>query len=176
MDETTLSGNRPESSLQVWSQLLDSLRRSGFREAGPEYLKLSRFVADVRRHQMVSGGDSAQETVWNQLSEVGVEAHGLLAPLAEAARILAELPLRVSIRMDTPSPPATTVLASPQPSSAVAADAREPVQSGRTASKEAATTAPRGERRTNRKTVGKTSPAKKLKKASQKAPKTHRKH
>jgi hypothetical protein len=95
----------PESSLQVWSQLLESLRRSGFREAGPEYLKLSQLVAEVRRRQLLRGFSQSEEAVWKKLSDVGVEAHALLGPLAEAARILAELPLRVSMNV-APIPPA----------------------------------------------------------------------
>jgi hypothetical protein len=109
MSETTLSGNRPESSLQIWKQLLDSLRRSGFREAGPEYLKLSKLVAEVRRRQVVSGCEEQEEPVWQKLSELGCEAHALLAPLTEAAHLLAELPLKVSI---TPLPPASAGAAS----------------------------------------------------------------
>ena len=97
MGEVTLSGNRPESSLQVWSQLVASLQQSGFREAGPEYLKLSRLVADTRRFELLRAGSAADELAWEQLREVGAVAHALLAPLAEAARILAELPMQATV-------------------------------------------------------------------------------
>jgi hypothetical protein len=97
MAEVTLSGNRPESSLQVWSQLVASLQQSGFREAGPEYLKLSRLVADTRRFELLRTGSAADELAWERLREVGAVAHALLAPLAEAARILAELPMQATV-------------------------------------------------------------------------------
>ena len=94
----TLSGDRPESSLQVWSQLLESLRQSGFEHAGPEYLKLSQYIANSRKMKLLQGAGVEVESVWSDLRNVGFEVQHLLLPMLEAARLLSELPDHIIIK------------------------------------------------------------------------------
>ncbi|MBK9575506.1 MAG: hypothetical protein IPO40_00375 [Fibrobacteres bacterium] len=81
MAEESLSGNRPESNLQVWGQLLQSLRQIGFAQAGPEYLKLARLVFESRKHQLLTSKSLGNPEDWSRLSSVAAEVRELLRPL-----------------------------------------------------------------------------------------------
>lgn len=113
MAEESLSGNRPESNLQVWGQLLQSLRQIGFAQAGPEYLKLARLVFESRKHQLLTSKSLGNPEDWSRLSSVAAEVRELLRPLFDASGILADLPSRID-----PLPPAPAIT-SPIPTDSV---------------------------------------------------------
>lgn len=100
MPEVSLPVERPESSIQLWSNLADSLKHGGFGQAGPEYLKLAQIVTQVRRMQLVRSAGEARpdDAEWAKLSSIAGTVLTLLEPLREASRLLAELPTQLEAR------------------------------------------------------------------------------
>ncbi|HNY31219.1 MAG TPA: hypothetical protein PKO15_10065 [Fibrobacteria bacterium] len=117
MAEASLSGNHPESNLQIWGQLLQSLRQIGFAQAGPEYLKLARLVFESRKHQLLTAKPLGRPDDWSRLSSVASEVRELLRPLFEASGILADLPSRIEPLPPAPppAPPSPAVVADTKP-------------------------------------------------------------
>jgi hypothetical protein len=97
MSELTLPVEKPESSIQLWANLAQSLQQGGFGVAGPEYLKLAKLVVSVRRAQLLAAAQSpsVDEPNWQKLSAIANSVFTLLDPLREASRMLAELPARI---------------------------------------------------------------------------------
>lgn len=100
MPEVSLPVERPESSIQLWSNLADSLKHGGFGQAGPEYLKLAQIVTQVRRMQLVRsvGEPRPDDAEWAKLSSIAGVVLTLIEPLREASRLLAELPTQLDAR------------------------------------------------------------------------------
>jgi hypothetical protein len=101
------SGTLPTSdgALRLWSEIVRGLRSAGYKQAVPEYLKLSRMLSQTRMTELVKGQpESAQ---WTQLRELAREALESLGPLAEAARILAEMPSVLQLSEAEPMAAAT---------------------------------------------------------------------
>lgn len=136
MAEVSLPVERPESSIQLWSNLADSLRHGGFGQAGPEYLKLAQMVAQVRRMQLVRsmGEPRPDDAEWAKLSVIASTVLTLLEPLREASRLLAELPTQLEARTlvvaDTSATrTAAAPLHGPEPTDSSDALAAEPPRS-----------------------------------------------
>ena len=79
-----------EGALRLWTEIARGLRAAGYDKVVPEYLRLSRMLAQTRMTEMLHGKREAEH--WEQLRMLGTEALQSLGPLAEAARLLAELP------------------------------------------------------------------------------------
>lgn len=89
-DEQEFSVERPDGAVALWSQVVTSLKHSGFEQAGQAYLQLSRMIRDVRTAQLVRG--ETDDAGWTSLRQLAREAHTILEPVVKAAQVLAELP------------------------------------------------------------------------------------
>lgn len=78
----------------MWFAVADALRRSGFGEAGPEYLRLSAVLQEQRSYEMLRGAPA--EDHWVALREQAAEALRLLEPMRQAALLITELPIDVT--------------------------------------------------------------------------------
>ena len=84
-----------EGALRLWTEIVKGLRAAGYSQVVPEYLKLSRMLSQARLTELVTGQPEAP--YWGELRMLGCEALESLGPLADAAKILAELPLELQL-------------------------------------------------------------------------------
>lgn len=82
-----------EGALRLWTEIVRGLQAAGYSRVVPEYLKLSRVLAQVRMTELLQG--QAEAGHWSELRRLAAEALESLNPLVEAARILAELPTEI---------------------------------------------------------------------------------
>jgi hypothetical protein len=84
-----------EGALRLWSGIVRGLQQQGYEKAAPEYLRLSRLLANARRNELLRGvvGEAPH---WIQIRKLAAEAARLLRPLLESAETLANLPISVS--------------------------------------------------------------------------------
>jgi len=75
----------------VWAGIVHSFESAGLAAAGPEYLRLSQVVSAARRSAAPSTRRSGPDE-WEPVRVLGRRAVELLAPVLEAATLLAELP------------------------------------------------------------------------------------
>lgn len=86
----TIELTTTQAALQLWSAIAQGLRQAGYKETGPEYLRLSKMLSRQHRAEILAGKtDEAAE--WREIRDVAAEAVALLEPLTEAARLLADL-------------------------------------------------------------------------------------
>jgi hypothetical protein len=99
---STTSMTTTEGALQLWREIVRGLRAADYVQSVPEYLKLSRVLSQVRVTELLQGKAEAEH--WTELRKLAAEALQSLDTLAEAARVLAQIPS--DIRESQPSVPA----------------------------------------------------------------------
>jgi len=91
-----------DGAVKLWTMIVGGLRQAGYANTVPEYLRLSRMLAQTRMTELVKGKQGNADQ-WNELRQLGSEAVRLLKPLLESAQILADLPAKLA-----PLPPTSS--------------------------------------------------------------------
>jgi hypothetical protein len=81
----------PGQAAAVWLTVVAALEQSGFAQAGPEYLKLSRILLEQRALDFAAGKPADEQ--WLALRQAAADALALLEPLHQAATRLTQLPI-----------------------------------------------------------------------------------
>lgn len=88
-----------QGAIEVWSSIVVALRQAGYEAAGPEYVRLSRLLAQQHTADLLAGRASPDPR-WEELRRVAAEAVSLLGPVVEAASLLTALPTEMSVAPD----------------------------------------------------------------------------
>ncbi len=91
---TQFNASKVQGAVQLWTQIVQALESANYTTILPEYLRLSRMLAQTHATELLLG--RAEISHWERLRKLSGRSLEILMPLIEAARVLHELPTDIT--------------------------------------------------------------------------------